>query len=82
MITVGIIRELLGWCCIINIGLLLWWFLIILLAHNWIYRIHRKWFKISEETFDTIHYTGIALFKIAIFVFNIVPYIALRIIGQ
>ncbi len=80
--TVAMIRELLGWCCVINIGLLLWWFLIILFAHNWIYRIHGKWFKMSKETFDAIHYAGIAFFKIAIFVFNIVPYIALRIIGQ
>lgn len=78
--TVGMIRELLGWCCVINVGLLLWWFLIILFAHDWIYRIHKKWFKISEETFDAIHYAGIAFFKIAILVFNVVPYIALRII--
>ena len=78
--TVGMIRELLGRCCVINVGLLLWWFLIILIAHDWIYRIHKKWFKISEETFDAIHYAGIAFFKIAILVFNIVPYIALRII--
>ena len=79
--TVVTIRELLGWCCVINMGLLLWWFLIILFAHDWVYRIHSKWFKMSKETFDAIHYTGIAFFKIAIFVFNIVPYIALRIIG-
>lgn len=80
--TVGTIRELLGWCCVINIGLLLWWFLIILFAHDLVYRIHSKWFKISKETFDAIHYAGIAFFKIAIFVFNVVPYFALRIIGK
>ena len=79
--TVSMIRELLGWCCVINMGLLLWWFLIILLAHDCIYKIHGKWFKMSKETFDAIHYAGIAFFKISIFVFNIVPYIALHIIG-
>lgn len=80
--TIGVLRELLGWCCLINMGLLLWWFLIILLARNWVYRIHGKWFKLSEESFDAIHYSGIAFFKITIFVFNIVPYVALRIIWQ
>lgn len=79
--TLNMIRELLGWCCVINIGLLLWWFLVILIAHDWIYKIHGKWFKISKETFYAIHYTGIAFFKISIFILNIVPYIALSIVS-
>jgi len=75
------IRAILGWCSIINIGLLLWWFLILTLAHDWVYRWHTKWFKLSIEKFDTIHYAGIAIFKIFIFFFNIVPYFALLIVG-
>jgi len=79
--TIEMMRAVLGWCSIINMGLLLWWFLILMFAHDWVYRFHSKWFKLSPETFDTIHYTGIAFFKIAVFVFNIVPYFALRIVG-
>ena len=79
--TVDVMRAVLGWCSIINIALLLWWFLIIMLAHDWVYRWHTKWFKIPVEQFDAIHYAGIAFFKVAIFVFNIVPYFALRIVG-
>jgi len=79
--TVDIMRELLGWCSVINMGLLLWWFLIIHFAHDWVYKFHSKWFKVSVETFYAIHYAGIAFFKVGVFVFNIVPYIALRIIG-
>ena len=79
--TLEIIRDTLAWCAVINIGLLLWWFLFIILAHDWTYRFHSKWFKLSVETFDTIHYAGIASFKIAIFLFNLVPYFALRIVG-
>jgi hypothetical protein len=45
------------------------------------YRFHSKWFKISVEKFDDIHYSGMAFFKIAIFLFNLVPYLALRIVG-
>ena len=77
--SIEMIRAVLGWCSIINMGLLLWWFLILLFAHDWVYRFHSKWFKLSPETFDAIHYTGIAFFKIVVFVFNIVPYFALRI---
>jgi hypothetical protein len=79
--TIEMMRAVLGWCSIINMGLLLWWFLILVFAHDLVYRLHSKWFKISVETFDAIHYSGIAFFKLAVFVFNIVPYLALRIAG-
>ena len=78
---VGMMREVLGWCSIINIGLILWWFLFLTLAHDWIYKWHTKWFKLPVEKFDEIHYSGITFFKIIVFVFNIVPYFALRIVG-
>jgi len=79
--TIEMMRAVLGWCSVINMGLLLWWFFAIVVLHDWVYRIHTKWFKLSVESFDTIHYAGIAFFKIAVFVFNIVPYFALRIVG-
>ncbi|MFC1709887.1 DUF6868 family protein [Candidatus Omnitrophota bacterium] len=79
--TLETMRLVLGWCSVINIGLLLWWFLILMLAHDWVYRFHSKWFKLPVESFDAIHYAGIAFFKMAIFVFNVVPYFALGIVG-
>ena len=79
--TIEMIRAARGWCSIINMGLLLWWFLVIVLAHDWVYRFHSKWFKLSVDRFDEIHYAGMAFFKIAVFIFNVVPYFALRIVG-
>ena len=79
--TIETIRAALGWCSIINMGLLLWWFFAITVLHDFVYRWHTKWFKLSVERFDEIHYAGIAFFKIAIFLFNIVPYFALLIVG-
>jgi hypothetical protein len=79
--TIEVIRAALAWCTVINIGLLLWWFLFITLAHDWTYRLHSKWFKLSVEKFDAIHYAGMALFKIGIVFLNLVPYLALRIVG-
>jgi hypothetical protein len=78
--TVDILLGVLGWSAVINIGLLLWWSLWILFAHDFVYRIHSKWFKIPVEKFDAIHYAGMAFYKITIIVFNVVPYLALRII--
>jgi hypothetical protein len=79
--TIEIIRDALGWCSAINIGLLLFWWLWFVLAHDFMYRFHGKWFKLSVEKFDAINYALIGLFKIGVILFNIIPYFALRIVG-
>ena len=75
------IRAFFAWCSVINIALLLWWALFLLFAHDWTYRLHSRWFKISIEQFDAIHYGAMAAFKLGVLMFNLVPYFALRIIG-
>ena len=65
-----------------NIGLPLWRVLMFSVAHDWVYGFHGRLFKISGETFDSIHYAGMAIFKLGIFVFNLVPYLALLIVAD
>ena len=79
--TVEIVRSALGWCTLINMGMLLFWFLMLIFAKGLVYKVHSRWFKLSEEQFDKIHYSGLAHYKLAIFVLNLVPYIALRIVA-
>lgn len=79
--TVEFIAAILGWCTLINFGLLIWWFLFAVIAHDWTYRLHTKWFKISQEQFDAIHYSLMGVFKIGVITFNLVPYLALRIVA-
>jgi hypothetical protein len=81
IMTIEVIRSALAWCTVINWGLLLLWFLFFILAHDWTYRIHSKWVNLSVDKFDAINYAGMALFKIGIFLLNLVPYFALRIVG-
>ena len=78
---IEVIRAFFAWCSVINMALLLWWAIFLLFAHDWTYGMHRKWFKISVEQFDAIHYAAMAAFKLGVFMFNLVPYFALRIIG-
>ena len=68
------------WCSIINMGLLIFIFLLFKVAHRWIYSIHGKWYRLSEEEFDKVIYRMMLYYKSSIFIFNIVPYFALRII--
>ncbi len=78
--TIEVIRGVLAWSAVINFGLLLWWFLFFSLAHDWTYRFHGKWFRLTTEQFDALHYGGMAVFKLGILLFNLVPYLALRIV--
>jgi hypothetical protein len=78
--TVEIIRDVLAWCSVINVGILLFWWLWFMLGHDFMYRLHGKWFKLSVEKFDATHYSLMGFFKIGILLFNIVPYLALRIV--
>lgn len=79
--SIELVRDVLLWCTVINYGMLLCWFLIFTVGRDWIYRLHGRWFRCTAEQFDVIHYAGMALYKIGIFLFNLAPYIALRIIG-
>lgn len=79
--TVDVIRDVFAWSSAINIGILLFWWLWFMLAHDFVYRFHGKWFKLSEEKFDAIHYALIGFYKLSIILFNIVPYLALRIVS-
>jgi len=74
-------RDALFWCWIINTGFLLWWGLWLVVAHDWVYKMHTLWFRISSEQFDAMHYGGIAFYKILNITFFFVPWIALHIIS-
>ena len=80
--SLEIVRKTLLWCTILNYGILLVWFLFFMLAHDWIYQLHGKWFHLSVEQFDALHYAGMALYKIGTLLLNLIPYIALRIVGR
>jgi hypothetical protein len=55
------------------------WFLFFMLGHDWMYSLHGRWFHLSLEQFDMLHYAGMSVYKIGIILLNLVPYFALRI---
>ena len=79
--TLEMVRNALAWCTVLNFGVLLLWAILFLLAHDWVYHIHGSMFAISREQFDAIHYGGMAAYKLGIILLNLVPYLALRIVG-
>jgi len=79
--TIEMLRSALLWCSVINYGLLILWFLLFVIPHEWMYRLYGRWFRLTAEQFDAVNLAGIVLYKLAILLFNLVPYVALRIIG-
>lgn len=62
---------------IINYAILLVWFFFFVFARGWIRRIHGKWFRLEDATFDALHYGGMSVYKIGILLFNVAPLIAI-----
>lgn len=70
-------RNFFGYGFLVNYILLLFWFVCFVVAKDWMYSLHAKWFQIQNQDFDKIHYMGMALLKIQAFVFWLAPYLAI-----
>lgn len=81
-LTVADVRHILLWSLAVNYGVLLVWFAAIAFAHDWVYRLHTRWFRLSRETFDALHYGGMAAYKIGTLLFNVAPLIAVLTLAQ
>jgi hypothetical protein len=79
--SIELTRSFLLWCTVINYVILLVWLLVFMLAHDWMRRFHGRWFRLSDEQFDSLHYIGMSIYKIGILLFNLVPFVVLRVIG-
>jgi Family of unknown function (DUF6868) len=79
--SIELTRSFFLWCTVINYGILLLWFLVFAIARDWMRRFHGRWFRLSEEQFDALHYVGMSIYKIGILLFNLVPFIVLWIVG-
>ena len=77
--SLAILKTVLLWSFAINYGVLLLWFVLITVAHDPLYRICARWFRIPVETFDAVNYGGISAHNICILFFTLVPYVALRL---
>ena len=79
MFTVSTLTELLGWSSIINICMLIAASLAVMLMRDSMIKLHGKMFGLDTTDLTRAYFQYIAQYKIAILVFNIVPYIALKI---
>ena len=79
--TIIEIREMLGWCSLINVVLLVLMFVLVTLMRPVIYKMHSKMFPITESQYNIAIYSFFGFYKVMVYVFNIIPWIALCIVA-
>lgn len=77
--TLEIFISFLAWCTLINLVILIVWWWVLAFGGTWMRGMHRKWFDLSDESFAAVHYKVLVTFKILWIVFNLTPYLALRL---
>ncbi len=80
MFSIDIVREFIGWCTVINIGILLIATIFLVLTRAPILKMHAKLFELSQADLSLSYFQFLGQYKLAIYVLNLAPYIALRII--
>ena len=81
MFTIATLTALLGWMSVINIAVLVLSAIALLVMQDFILKLHSKLFGLDEQDLQRAYFQYLAQYKIAIWVLNIAPYLALRIIG-
>jgi hypothetical protein len=80
--SVEMVRTWLGGCALVNFAILLVWWLCFIAGRDAIHRLHGRWFRLSDERFDAVHCAGMAFYKLAILLFNLVPWLVLSWMGR
>ena len=78
MITSEVLTGFLGWCTVINFGVLLVTSVMLILARGSMSRTHGKMFGLDETDLARAYFQYLAQYKILALVFSVVPYVALR----
>ena len=81
-VSIEILKDFLLWCLVVHYAVLIVWFLVFVFWHTRLLKLHARWFKLTTESFDVIHYGGMAVYKIGILLFNLVPFVALSFISN
>ena len=79
--TTAELTQFLGWTLAINIVVLLVATFILIVIRGTVVQIHKKLLGLTEDDLLRAYTQYLAQYKIAVFVFNLAPYLALRLMG-
>jgi hypothetical protein len=79
MDSLNTITAFLGWCTVINFAILIIATIGLVTMRGFVSRIHASLFFMEQADLDRAYFQYLANYKIMIFIFNLVPYIALKV---
>ena len=80
MIDLNSFTAFVGWCALINMSLLAVMAISVAVAGEWMAGIHASMYRVSPERLPEIYFNYLAHFKLVVLIFNITPYVALKLI--
>jgi len=79
MITLESAATFFGWCSVISLAVLLISTIFIIVLKDFAVRTHSKMFGIDPAVLPMAYFEYLGNYKIAFYIFSLVPYIALKI---
>jgi hypothetical protein len=81
MFTLSTLTEFLGWTLVIHVGLLMTASFAIMLMGDSMRNLHARMFRMNKEDLPPVYLKFLGYYKVAIYIFSLVPYIALKIMA-
>ncbi len=81
MNTIPVLTSFLGWCLVLNIGLLMFSTIMIMLCKTRIAKLHAKLLNMSEDALSIEYFRYLANYKVLVIVFNLAPWVALKLMS-
>lgn len=81
MMSIEQLMVFFAWCTLLNFAVLIFATVSLFVFRSFVTEIHSRLFGLNEAELAKIYLKYLAYYKIAIFVFNLVPYLALRIMS-
>lgn len=79
--TIQQLTQFFGWCTLLSFSLLIVTTIVLVAARGPMTKIHARLFGLEEAALTRIYVQYVSFFKILVIVFNLVPYIALKIMA-
>ncbi len=67
-------------CGLFGFAVLLFWAGAFLFAGDVIYNVHGEMFDLSKHELNVMHYAGMGIFKLVVFVFFFFPWLAIKMV--
>ena len=69
----------LGWSTLVHVGLLIVMALFLMVGRDWAARMHSAMFGVELARLPMVYFGYVAIYKILVIVFALVPYLVLRL---